>query len=82
MRPRDTSPEAWKFFIDRISQMTPDERLQRAIEHSAAVRAFVESGIRSRHPNATDREVFLIAAKQRLGHDLFRKVYGNELQSE
>jgi hypothetical protein len=82
MRPRDTSPEAWKVLIGLIREMTPEERLQRAIEHSAVVRAFVESGIRSRHPDASDREVFLIAARQRLGPALFEKVYPNELRGE
>jgi hypothetical protein len=62
--------------------MTPEERLQRAFEYSAFVRAFAESGIRSEHPEATDREVFLIAAKRRLGDELFSKVYPNELQSD
>jgi len=59
--------------------MTPEERLTRTFQLSAFVRAFTESGIRSRHPQASDREVFLIAAKQRLGAELFRKVYPNEL---
>ena len=75
-------PEAWKVFIGLIRQMTPDQRLQRAIEHSAAVRAFAESGIRSSHPDASEREVFLLAARRRLGADPFRKVYPSELQIE
>jgi hypothetical protein len=79
MRPRDTSPEAWKVLMDLIRQMTPEERLTRAIQFSATVRAFAESGIRSRHPHATEREIFLIAARQRLGDDLFLKVYSDEI---
>ena len=69
-------------FIELVRKMTPEERLERAFQLSAFVRAFAESGIRSRHPHATDREVFLIAAKQRLGDDLFRKAYPNELVND
>lgn len=68
--------------VELIRQMTPEERLTRTFQLSAFVRAFVESGIRSRHPNASDREVFLIAAQQRLGNELFRKVYPNELVND
>jgi len=82
MRPRDTSPEAWKFQLDLIRKMTPEERLARAIEYSAFVRAFAESGIRTRYPNASEREVFLRCARHRLGVELFRKVYGNELEDD
>ena len=79
MRPRDTSPEAWKVLTGLIEQMTPDERMERTFQLSAFVRAFVEAEIRSRHPNATEREIFLLCAKRRLGPELFEKVYPNEL---
>ena len=35
-------------------------------------------GLRLRHPDATDREIFLLEAQRRLGEPLFRKVYGDE----
>ena len=82
MRPRDTSPEAWKVLIELIRQMTPEQRLQRAVQYSAFVRSFAEAGIRSTHPGASDREVFLMVAKRRLGADLFRKVYAGERLSD
>ncbi|HJZ96304.1 MAG TPA: hypothetical protein VKE70_07340 [Candidatus Solibacter sp.] len=65
--------------IELIRTLTPEERLQRAFEYSAFVRAFAESGVRSAHPNASEREIFLLCAKRRLGDELFQKVYPNEL---
>ncbi|HTS62754.1 MAG TPA: hypothetical protein VMH28_12070 [Candidatus Acidoferrales bacterium] len=82
MRPRDTSPEAWKVYLGLIRRMSPEERLQRAFEYSAFVRSFAEAGIRSAHPNATDREVFLLGARRRLGEDLFRRVYASEIEAD
>ena len=77
MRPADTSPEAWQVFLDIQRRMSPGEKLARVFEHSAFVRSLVMAGIRRRHPNASDREVFLLFARQTLGDDLFRNVYGN-----
>ena len=77
MRPRDTSPEAWKVLIDLIRKMSPEGRLQRAIELTAAVRNLGEAGIRQAHPGASEREIFLRVAQRQLGGD-FQKVFGNE----
>jgi len=79
MRPRDTSPEAWKVLIDLIRQMTPEERLQRCLELSDAVRLAAEAGLRETYPHASEREIFLRAARQKLGPELFQAVYGNAL---
>jgi hypothetical protein len=79
MRPSDTSPEAWNVWLDLIRKMTPAERLQRAFEYSAFVRNLAESTLRRQHPYASDREIFLRSARQRLGADLFTRIYGNEL---
>jgi hypothetical protein len=77
MRPRDTSPEAWKVLMDLISAMPPEARLQRAMELSSFVRQVGEAGYRQAHPDATDREVFLFSARQILGEELCRTVYGD-----
>lgn len=79
MRPRDTSPEAWKVLMDLMRKMSPEEKLQRTFEYSARVRGFAEAGLRQKYPQAGDREIFLRAARQRLGADLYAKVYGAEL---
>ena len=77
MRPRDTSPEAWKFQMELMRQMTPGDRLDRALELTATIRAFSEAGIRRQYPLADDREVFLRLAQRTLGAD-FDRVFGDE----
>jgi hypothetical protein len=79
MRPRDTSPEAWKAIIDLMRKLSPEEKLRRTFEYSAMVRRFAEAGLRQRFPQASEREIFLRAARQNLGPTLYAKVYGAEL---
>lgn len=78
MRPADTSPEAWKVFLDLQRKMSPSEKLQRTLEYSDMIRKFAAAGTRQRYPNANERELFLRMARQNLGPGLFRKVYGDE----
>jgi len=77
MCPRDTSPEAWRVFLELQRRMTPSEKLRRVMELSDMVRAFAKAGMRGRYPKADDRELFLRMARQNLGRELFRKVYGD-----
>ncbi len=79
MRPRDTSPEAWRVFIGIIRKMSPQERFERTLELSESIRGICEAGIRSEYPEASDREVFLRLTQRTLGLELFRKVYGDVL---
>ena len=65
--------------MELMRRMTPGERMQRAFEFSAMLRAFGEAGLRRRHPHAGDREIFLRAAHLTLGAELYNKVYGAEL---
>jgi hypothetical protein len=78
MRPRDTSPEAWEFYLELVRKLTPGERIERAFEITKFVYAMCEAGLRQRHPNAGDREIFLRRAQMTLGDELFQKVYGAE----
>jgi hypothetical protein len=77
MRPRDTSPEAWKFQMDLIRKLSPAEKLQRAIDFTNSVRKLGEAGVRSANPQASEREIFLLIAQRQLGKD-FQKVFGDE----
>jgi hypothetical protein len=79
MRPADTSPEAWKKYSDLLRQMTPEQKLQRAFVLSARLRERTAAALRQRYPNAGDREVFLRTAASHFGRDLFKAVYGKEL---
>jgi hypothetical protein len=77
MRPEDTSPEAWRILVGLYRKMTPQEKLERTFELSDFIRGVCESGIRSQYPEASEREVFLRLTQRTLGHELFRKVYGD-----
>jgi hypothetical protein len=46
MCPRDTSPEAWKVYLEVLPRLTPGEKLQHALELSDMMRAFAEAGMR------------------------------------
>jgi len=82
MRPADTSPEAWKVFLDIQRRMSPSEKLQRTLEWSEVGRRFVEAGLRERHPSADDHEILLRYARLTLGPELFRKAYGEALPDD
>jgi len=82
MRPRDTSPEAWRVFLDLQRRMSPSEKLRRTLELSDLARKFAEAGMRRRYPGAGERELFLRMARHNLGRELFRKVYGEELPDD
>lgn len=62
--------------MDLIRAMPPEDRLQRAMELSASIRQVGEAGLRQAHPEASDREIFLLSARRILGAELFRTVYG------
>jgi len=79
MRPADTTPEAWEVLTALQRNMPPSEKMQLAFEWSEIIRQFAEAGLREKFPHASEREIFLRYARQTLGEELFRKVYGTEL---
>jgi hypothetical protein len=79
MCPRDTSPEAWKVLIGLIRQMSPEERLRRCLDLNEGIRIAAEASLRAAYPAASEREIFLRAARQRLGPQLFHTVYGDAI---
>ena len=82
MRPRDTSPEAWKVFLDIPRRTPPEVKLQRTLEWSNSVRRLAEAGLRERHPRADEHEILLRYARMTLGPELFRKAYGDALPND
>ena len=62
--------------------MAPAEKLRLTFQYSEFVRRLSEAGLRQRFPRASDREIFLREARQRLGAEIFGKVYGEELPIE
>jgi hypothetical protein len=82
MRPADTSPEAWRIFLEGVRRMSPAQRIQRALELSETVRSAAEAGLRERYPQAGHQEIFLRLARLVLDPELFRKAYGDVLKDE
>ena len=56
LRPLDTTADAWSVQRSALGKMGPDGRVRAALEMSDVVRRVHLSGIRSRHPDATERE--------------------------
>lgn len=72
----DTSPEMMDAWVEIIRRKTPEERIAMTFQLSEFAMRMAEAGMRERHPDADDREIFLRCASLRLSRDLMVKVYG------
>jgi hypothetical protein len=72
----DTSPEASTRQVEIWRSMTHAEKARVVDKLNADVWRMAETGVRLRHPDATDREVFLRVAALRNGRELSIAVYG------
>jgi hypothetical protein len=75
MRPADTSPEAWKVFIELQRKIAPGDKMRQVLDYSWFLSQMSESVLRSEYPDAPDREIFLRMASRRLDADTMRRVY-------
>jgi hypothetical protein len=82
MRPADTSPEAWKVYLEIQRGLSAGEKLRLALQLSDSIVSAAAAGLRRQFPAASDREVFLRGARRRLGRELFARVYGSELTDD
>jgi len=62
--------------------MPPQEKLRLTLEFSDAVRRVTEAGLRQRHPNADEREIYLRKAQLFLGRDLARQIFGVSFEDD
>ena len=81
-RPADTSPRAWAAYIEMLRQMDPSEKLAMTFQLSADLRALGEAGVRSRYPNASEREVQLRAGALSMDRDIFIRAFGWDPDSD
>ena len=74
-RPADTTPEAWAIQLEVWRRMGPERRIAAAISMSEELVTLTRAGIQARHPEYDDEAVRLAEIRQRLGDELYSKVY-------
>ncbi len=72
----DTSPEMQQGLVEIWRAMTPSQELEIVAELNRDTDRMAEAGVRSRHPEATDRDVVLRVAALRNGRDLSVAAFG------
>ena len=60
----------------KLGELEPAERMERTQRLTTALRELSLQGLRLRHPHASDEELRLREAAQRLGRDLMIRAYG------
>lgn len=74
----DTSPEAEKVLIEILRNMSPQQKGNLVFAALEMGRDIWIAGLRYRYPKATDEQIRLLYAKERLGEQLFKEVYGDK----
>jgi hypothetical protein len=78
MNKTDTSPESEKVCIDILRSMSPAKKGDLIFSALKMGRDLAIAGLRYRFPDATDEQIHLLYAKERLGDELFNQVYGDK----
>ncbi len=81
MKPRcdfysDTDPAALEVFLDLQRKMPPEQKLAMVFGAIRLMSGLVESAIRTEHPHASDREIFLRVAARHLDRETMIRAYG------
>jgi hypothetical protein len=76
MRPEDTSETAWALVEEGVRQMTPGERVRRAVSLTILAHSFALAQIRQRYPNEDERRHRLRLAARYLEPALMKKAFG------
>lgn len=71
----DTAQQSEGVMIEMLRKISPEARLETALEFTEILRKLIESGVRVRHPEYSDKEVKLAVIRIILGEKLFKKVY-------
>ena len=77
---RDTTADAERVQIDAWRRMSPLQKAEIVSQATRDALTFALSGIRQRHPGASERECFLRLAELTLGPALVRAVYPDAAQ--
>ena len=77
MRALDTISHAEKVQLDIFRRMTPEKRLQAAIDLAQTSRKLLKEGVSTRHPEYNEDQIRLAVIRLMLGEDLFLTAYPN-----
>ncbi len=72
----DTPKEVLEIQYDLYRKMTPAKKFRIVCDAYRFGQSLAMAGIRMRFPNANEKEVKQIWAKEHLGEELYKKVYG------
>lgn len=72
----DTSPEARRVLYGLYRQMSPARKFELICDTYEMGKQLAMAGLRMRHPNASEDEIWQLWARQHLGEELYEKVYG------
>jgi hypothetical protein len=72
----DTSPEARRVQCELYRRMSPARKFELLFHTYEMGKQLALAGLRMRHPDASQEELWRLWAQQHLGRDLFEKVYG------
>jgi hypothetical protein len=81
MRPADTSPEAWKVFLDLHRQIDPSKKLDMVFALSDSLWSLAQASVRNEYPAAEEHEIFLRTAARRLDRENMLKVFNIDPRS-
>ena len=74
----DTPREVLEIQYDLYRKMSLARKIELVFDAYRTGQLLAMAGIRMRHPNASEKEVKQIWAKEHLGEELYNKVYGNK----
>jgi len=72
----DTGPEALKVFVEMHRKMAVSQKVARVLELNRMTLGLAALGVRQRHPQAGEREIFLRTAALHLPRKLMICAYG------
>jgi hypothetical protein len=74
-RPLDTTLKVEEIQVRALRNMTPEQRLDAAIQLTNTSRRLLAAGVRMRHPEYTDDMIHYAVIKATLPEDLFSAAY-------
>lgn len=73
----DTTPEAKRFYFERLARMTSAERLALMDQSSRMIRHLAEASIRKEYPGVPDDELRIRLAVRLYGRETVEEVFGS-----